>query len=51
MVVAFYEPPGNMEGSFMDNVLRMGSTVRERKSKEPKGFIPPTPGKSNVLSI
>ena len=45
MVVAFYEPPGNMEGSFADNVLRMGSTVRQRKSKEAKGFIPPPTGK------
>lgn len=45
MVVAFYEPPGNMEGSFGDNVLRMGSTVRQRKGKEPKGFVPPPPGK------
>lgn len=45
MVVAFYEPPGNMEGSFADNVLRMGSAVRERKSKELKGFVPPPPGK------
>jgi len=43
VVVAFYEPPGNMEGSFGDNVLRMGSTVRQRKSKEPKGFVPPPP--------
>jgi len=45
VVVAFYEPPGNMEGSFGDNVLRMGSTVRQRKGKEPKGFEPPPPGK------
>lgn len=44
VVVAFYEPPGNMEGSFGDNVLRMGSAVRERKSKELKGFVPPPPG-------
>lgn len=44
VVVAFYEPPGNMEGSFADNVLRMGSAVRERKSKELKGFVPPAPG-------
>ncbi|XP_020612383.1 titin-like isoform X4 [Orbicella faveolata] len=43
VVVAFYEPPGNMEGSFADNVLRMGSAVRERKSKELKGFVPPAP--------
>ncbi|XP_022779877.1 titin-like isoform X2 [Stylophora pistillata] len=43
VVVAFYEPPGNMEGSFGDNVLRMGSAVRQRKSKEPRGFVPPTP--------
>ena len=43
VVVAFYEPPGNMERYFGDNVLRLGSTVRERKSKEPKGFIPPPP--------
>lgn len=46
VVVAFYEPPGNMEGSFGDNVLRMGSAVRQRKSKEPRGFVPPTPGES-----
>ena len=46
VVVAFYEPPGNMEGSFADNVLRMGSAVRERKSKELKGFVPPAPGES-----
>lgn len=44
VVVAFYEPPGNMEGSFADNVLRMGSAVREGKSKELKGFVPPAPG-------
>ena len=44
MVVAFYEPPGNMEGSFADNVLRMGSAVRKRKTKELKGFVPPAPG-------
>lgn len=46
VVVAFYEPPGNMEGSFGDNVLRMGSAVRERKRKELKGFVPPPPGES-----
>lgn len=46
VVVAFYEPPGNMEGSFGDNVLRMGSAVRQRKSKEPRGSVPPTPGES-----
>ena len=46
VVVAFYEPPGNMEGSFGDNVLRMGSSVRQRKSKEPKGFVPPAPGET-----
>lgn len=44
VVVAFYEPPGNMEGSFGDNVLRMGSALRERKSRERKGFVPPPPG-------
>ncbi|KAK2566988.1 Golgi-associated plant pathogenesis-related protein 1 [Acropora cervicornis] len=43
VVVAFYEPPGNMEGSFSNNVLRMGSTVRQRKNKLPKSFIPPPP--------
>lgn len=46
VVVAFYEPPGNMEGSFGDNILRMGSAVRERKRKELKGFVPPPPGES-----
>ena len=51
VVVAFYEPPGNMEGSFGDNVLRMGSSVRQRKSKEPKGFVPPTPGETYKLFV
>ncbi|XP_068695407.1 titin-like isoform X2 [Montipora foliosa] len=43
VVVAFYEPPGNVEGSFSNNVLRMGSAVRKRNSKGPKSFIPPPP--------
>ena len=44
VAVAFYEPPGNMEGVFGENVLRMGSTVVVRKDRQTKGFVPPPPG-------
>ncbi|XP_031560007.1 titin-like isoform X3 [Actinia tenebrosa] len=44
IVVAFYEPPGNIEGSFGANVRLQGTKVKTyRLTKEMKTFIPPSP--------
>ena len=47
VVVAFYDPPGNIEECFDENVLKIGSMRKlTRRRQKISGFSPPLPGKT-----